>query len=267
MCLRLIPIGITLIFCGVVSAIGNSYFIIQSNHLNEKLGRLPIPITFFLVIYDMGKTHFGNIHYKFANKLGGSGSRHCAPTIGIAVSMIFSVICCIVAAKVEARRLGVVISHSLMDKPDDKIPMSIFWLLPQFVLLGAADGILETSLTYFLVDQVGPSMQGHIAHFGIGVTGMGQMGSVLAVYVAGKVSEKGGKTGWFQHTLNKSRLDKYYWTLAWLSAVNLGVYVVMVLLYSYQKSRIVEDQGALEEEDDNGTQGHFQDDAQCFCCC
>ncbi|XP_047309621.1 protein NRT1/ PTR FAMILY 5.5-like [Impatiens glandulifera] len=272
MCLRLIPIGITFIFCGVVSAVGNSYFLIQSNHLNEKLGRLPIPATLLLVIYDTGKTQFGKLYYKLANKLGGSGSRHYAPPIGIAVSMIFSVICCVVAAKVEARRLGIVISHGLIDKPDDKIPMSIFWLLPQFVLLGAVDGILETSLCYFLVDQVGPSMQGHIVHFGLGVLGMGHMGSVLAVYVVGKVSEKGGKTGWFQHTLNKSRLDKYYWTLAWLSAVNLGIYVVMALLFAYQKSRIGEDQEAVEEEEDQngegkGSQGPFQDDAQCFCCC
>ncbi|XP_047309625.1 protein NRT1/ PTR FAMILY 5.5-like [Impatiens glandulifera] len=272
MCLRLIPIGIIFIFYGVVSAIGNSYFLIQSNHLNEKLGRLPIPATLLFVIYDSSKTQFGDLYYKLANKLGGSGSRHYAPPIGIAISMIFSVICCVVAAKVEARRLGIVISHGLIDKPDDKIPMSIFWLLPQFVLLGAVDGILETSLCDFLMDQVGPSMQGHILQFAFGVLGMGHMGSVLAVYVAGKVSEKVGKTGWFQHTLNKSRLDKYYLTLAWLSAVNLGIYVVMALLFAYQKSRIEEDQEAPEEEEDenvggNGSQGPFQDDAQCFCCC
>ncbi|XP_047309620.1 protein NRT1/ PTR FAMILY 5.5-like [Impatiens glandulifera] len=272
MCLRLIPISLTFIFCGVVSSIGNTYFIIQANHLNDKLGRLPIPATALLAIYELGHTQFGKLYCKLVIKLSGSGSRHYASPIGIVVSMIFSVICCIVAAKVEARRLNVVISHGLMDKPDDKIPMSIFWLFPQFVLLGAFDGIFEISKAHFLVDQVGPSMIGHIVHLSVGVLGMGHMGSVLVVYIAGKVSERGGKTGWFQHTLNKSRLDKYYWTLAWLSAVNLGVYVVMALLFAYQKSRIEEDQVAPQEEENGngggmGTQGPFKDDAQCFCCC
>ncbi|CAL5420260.1 unnamed protein product [Camellia sinensis] len=260
--IRMIPLCTTFIFCGVVSAIGNTYFIEQANHMTHKLGKLSIPIVILLWFYDQGKQQFAKLYYKLAVKLGGSGARHYAPLIGVAVSMVFAILCCIIAAKVETKRLNVVRTHGLVDKPEERIPMSVFWLLPQFVLIGALDGILENSVEAILFDQVGPSMRTYAVHFGVGVTGLGYIGSVLSVYVAGKVSERGGKQSWFQDTLNHSRLDKYYWTLAWLTAVNLGLYIVVALFYSFRESE-------LEDEDApnyDPTSGPFEDNARCCCC-
>ncbi|CAL5422699.1 unnamed protein product [Camellia sinensis] len=260
--IRMIPLCTTFIFCGVVSAIGNTYFIEQANHMTHKLGKLSIPIVILLWFYDQGRQQFAKLYYKLAVKLGGSGARHYAPLIGVAVSMVFAILCCIIAAKVETKRLNVVRTHGLVDKPEERIPMSVFWLLPQFVLIGALDGILENSVEAILFDQVGPSMRTYAVHFGVGVTGLGYIGSVLSVYVAGKVSERGGKQNWFQDTLNHSRLDKYYWTLAWLTAVNLGLYIVVALFYSFRESE-------LEDEDApnyDPTSGPFEDNARCCCC-
>ena len=68
--------------------------------------------------------------------------------------------------------------------------------------------------------------------FSHGVIGAGTVGSVLSVYVVGKVSERGGRPNWFQDTLNKSRLDNYYWTLTVLSAINLILYVLVAWWYT-----------------------------------
>ncbi|XP_028064366.1 protein NRT1/ PTR FAMILY 5.5-like [Camellia sinensis] len=264
----MIPLCMTFIFCGVVSSIGNTYFIEQANHMNHKLGKISIPIVILLWFHDQGKQHFANLYYKLANKLGGSGARHYAPLIGIAVSMVFAILSCITAAKVETRRLNVVRTHGLIDKPEDRIPMSVFWLLPQFVLIGALNGILENSIVAIFIDQVGPSMRAYVIHFGFGVVGLGSIGSVLSVYVAGKVSERGGKQSWFQDTLNHSRLDKYYWTLAWLSAVNLGLYIVTALFYRFRKSELEDPQSELEDEDApnyQNTNAPFKDNARCCC--
>ncbi|THG16517.1 hypothetical protein TEA_009613 [Camellia sinensis var. sinensis] len=266
--IRMIPLCMTFIFCGVVSSIGNTYFIEQANHMNHKLGKISIPIVILLWFHDQGKQQFANLYYKLANKLGGSGARHYAPLIGIAVSMVFAILCCITAAKVETRRLNVVRTHGLIDKPEDRIPMSVFWLLPQFVLIGALNGILENSIVAIFIDQVGPSMRAYVIHFGFGVVGLGSIGSVLSVYVAGKVSERGGKQSWFQDTLNHSRLDKYYWTLAWLSAVNLGLYIVTALFYRFRKSELEDPQSELEDEDAphyQNTNAPFKDNARCCC--
>ncbi|XP_057498843.1 protein NRT1/ PTR FAMILY 5.5-like isoform X2 [Actinidia eriantha] len=262
--LHMIPLCATLIFCGVVSSIGNTHFIEQANQLNHKVGRLSIPTVILFLFYNQGKQQFANLYYKIANLLGGSRSRKYAPTIGIGVSMIFAILCCVTAAKVEIRRLDVVKSHGLIDKPDERIPMSIFWLLPQFILVGAPDGILESSISDLLINQVGPSMVRYAIHSALGVIGLGNIGGVLSVHEVGKVSERGGsRPSWFHDTLNKSRLDKYYWTLAWLSSVNLGAYIVVTAFYRYRELKLEDDQETPTYDE---SAGPFEDNAR-YCCC
>lgn len=89
------------------------------------------------------------------------------------------------------------------------------------------------------------------------------MGSVLSVYLVGEISGRGGKSSWFQETLNKSRLDQYYWTLAALAAANLVLYVLMSIWYAYNYLRSEDD----EALDDGETAELFDDNVQCCCCC
>ncbi|KAK0583785.1 hypothetical protein LWI29_003043 [Acer saccharum] len=260
--LRMIPICMTFIVMGVVSSIGLSYFIEQANHLNQKVGRLTVQLPILLWLYDIAKSKFAGVYVKFTNLLNSLGCRKYAPVIGIAISMILAILCCITAAKVEARRLGIVRNHNLIDKPEDKIPMSMFWLLPQFLLLGGFEGISETSISSFLIDQFPPLMCRYMVHIAIGLFGVGTMGGVLFVYVVGKVSERGGRSpSWFQHTLNKSRLDNYYWTLAALAAVNLVVFVLMAIWYAYRDGELEE----LEAPEFGETGESFDDNSNCCC--
>ncbi|KAK1561818.1 hypothetical protein Q3G72_001257 [Acer saccharum] len=260
--LRMIPICMTFIVMGVVSSIGLSYFIEQANHLNQKVGRLTVQLPILLWLYDIAKSKFAGVYVKFTNLLNSLGCRKYAPVIGIAISMILAILCCITAAKVEARRLGIVRNHNLIDKPEDKIPMSMFWLLPQFLLLGGFEGISETSISSFLIDQFPPLMYRYMVHIAIGLFGVGTMGGVLFVYVVGKVSERGGRSpSWFQHTLNKSRLDNYYWTLAALAAVNLVVFVLMAIWYAYRDGELEE----LEAPEFGETGEPFDDNSNCCC--
>ncbi|KAI9154256.1 hypothetical protein LWI28_023435 [Acer negundo] len=261
--LRMIPICMTFIVMGVVSSIGLTYFIEQADHLNRKGGRLSVPLPILLWLYDIAKSNFAGVYFKITNQLKESRYRKYAPVIGIAFSMILAILCCITAAKVEARRLGIVRDHNLIDKPEDKIPMSMFWLLPQFLLLGGFDGVSQTSVTSFLIDQFPPLMHRYMVHIAIGIFGVGTMGGVLSVYVVGKISERGGRSpSWFQHTLSKSRLDNYYWTLAALTAANLVVFVLVAILYAYRDGESEE----MEAPEFDETGEPFDDNSKCCCC-
>ncbi|KAL5740433.1 hypothetical protein ACOSQ2_029613 [Xanthoceras sorbifolium] len=260
--LRMIPICMTFIVMGVVSSIGLSYFIEQADHLNPKVGRVTVPLPILLWLYDSAKSQFTAVYVKFTNLLNELGYRKYAPVTGIAIAMILAILCCITAAKVEARRLGIVRIHNLVDKPEDKIPMSMFWLLPQFLLLGSFDGVSQTSVASFLMDQFPPLMYRYVVHIAIGIFGVGTMGGVLSVYVVGMVSERGGRPSWFQHTLNKSRLDNYYWTLAALTAANLVVFVLVAIWYAYRDGELEE----LEAPEFEETGEPFDDNSKCCCC-
>ncbi|XP_042486390.1 protein NRT1/ PTR FAMILY 5.5 isoform X2 [Macadamia integrifolia] len=166
--------------------------------------------------------------------------------------------------KVEARRINVITKHGLLDKPDETIPMSIFWLLPQFLLLGAMDGLARKGVEGFFHDQVPKSMRAYMVLFTEAVFGAGIIASVLSVYISNKVSKRGGRQGWFQYTLNRSRLDNYYWTLAALSAINLVFFAVVASCYSYKDGEIEDDEDDLSEDEE--TSAPYDDSASCCCC-
>ncbi|XP_059428693.1 protein NRT1/ PTR FAMILY 5.5-like [Corylus avellana] len=179
-------------------------------------------------------------------KLIEKGSRKCAAPVGNIVAMIFSILCCMTAAIVETRRLDVIKSHGLTDKPNEKIPMSMFWLLPQFLLLGALDGISHNilvdrdkisgfSIACFFNGEVPDSISSYLQIFSDSVFGIGIWGGVVLVCIVDKV-----KPSWFQKTSDKSRLDNYYWTLTVLSFITFVFSILVAIWYNYQHSAIEE---------------------------
>ncbi|XP_075510221.1 protein NRT1/ PTR FAMILY 5.5-like [Primulina tabacum] len=262
--IRMIPVWMTFILCGVVSALGFTFFVAQLEHLNPKVGRLKVPTVVLLWFFEQAQNQLAKLYIKFANYLAKSGLGKFSPFIGIAISMIVAILCCITAAKVEKHRLEVVQKHGLVDKPDERIPMTMFWLLPQFVLLGLFEGIFNCSAITFFVDQSPVSTQRYLPVFISAVFGVGILGSVLSVFLVGKVSERGGKMNWFQKNLNASRVDKYYWTLAWLMGINLVVYIVVALFYRYKESELEEEREAPEFA---GIEEPYDDNSRCWCCC
>ncbi|XP_057808087.1 protein NRT1/ PTR FAMILY 5.5-like [Salvia miltiorrhiza] len=260
---RMVPMWMTFIVCGIVAAIGDTYFVEQAGKLNRNIGTLRLPIQVLLLVRRSVKDHL-NIVVKWLLKCI---RRDISPSLGIALGMICSILCCITAALVERKRLSVVISHGLLDQPDAQIKMSVYWLLFQFVLLGGLESFLEKSVSAYYRDQSPRSMENYLVNFIQGVTGLGYMCSALSVYVVGKISERGGKTNWFQHTLNRSRLDRYYWVLTSLSTANLVVFVFVASFYRYKKPI-----GEGEEGPDAGggyTDGYIEGDQNrscpCFC--
>ncbi|KAE8686959.1 hypothetical protein F3Y22_tig00111027pilonHSYRG00597 [Hibiscus syriacus] len=214
------------IICGLVSAIGHTYFISQENHLKRK----KFPLLLLPYICDMSKSDYSNLYSSF----GSSSKYH--PPIGIGISMILAIICCIVASKVETKRLNEVARHGLFDKPDAEIPLSIAHLIPQFALLGALDGIFELSVVSFVKNQVPTTMSPYLTWLSEGIRGVGTVSSVPSVFVVGKLSQSDGKPSCFQDTLNRSRLDSYYRTLAFLVSVNLVFYSFVAYRFKFRDS-------------------------------
>ena len=174
--------------------------------------KLKVPLPIFKIFYDPVKDHFTDLYVKVAKKV--IPGKYVAPC-GINVAKLFFILCCIAAAKMKTMRLDVIRRHMSYDKTNEKIPMSIFLLLPQFLLTSALDKISEDTIDSYFTDQVPESVRCYLPFSLIGVIGAGTMGSALSVDVVGKISENGGKPSWFQDTLYKSILDNYYWTLTY----------------------------------------------------
>ena len=57
----------------------------------------------------------------------------------IGIGLLLSVFTMIIATLVERRRLDVAEDYGLLDDPTTTIPMSVFWLVPQYILFGILD--------------------------------------------------------------------------------------------------------------------------------
>ncbi|XP_027119841.2 protein NRT1/ PTR FAMILY 5.5-like [Coffea arabica] len=225
----MLPVWITCIICSVVTSVGNTYFVEQASHLNYKVGKLKFPDSTLLLLYEAAKMGFRRVYNCMKVAVG----RRYAPATGIALATICSALCCIFAAIVETHRIHVIRSDGLIDKPNEKIPMTVFLLVPQFFLLGGLDSFYENSVAAFLNDQSPPSMKKYLVYLNPGLSGLGIMGSVLSVHLVGKISEKGGNKSWFQHDLNESHLNYYYWVLAGLSAANFLWFLLTAICFPF----------------------------------
>ncbi|KAL3639489.1 hypothetical protein CASFOL_017396 [Castilleja foliolosa] len=111
--------------------------------------------------------------------------------------------------------------------------MSVFWLAPQFLIMGIADGFGLVGLQEYFYDQVPDSMRGIGIGLYLSVGGAANFLSSLMITLVDRVTEKNGES-WIGKDLNSSRIDCFYWLLAGINAVNLCIYAIVASRYSYK---------------------------------
>ncbi|KAG6697614.1 hypothetical protein I3842_09G209900 [Carya illinoinensis] len=243
---RMIPWWIIFIMCGVVSSIGDTYFLEQANNMQKgKVGGSKVPSFILLLFHNITKFVFSKLIAVVAKKLYGKGFGKSIFPIGVIAAMFFSVVCCVVAANVETRRLE--LSNEL-ENSNTEIPMSMFWLLPQYFFLAAIDGISDylcgdlekvsgySIACFCIAPKYSSSVSTYLRLCTNAAFGLGTVGSSISVQVADKFSEIGrnSTSSWFQETLNGSHLDYYYLTLAALSSINLVLCILVSIWYIHQ---------------------------------
>jgi len=147
----------------------------------------------------------------------------------IGVGMVLSVVAMVTAALVESWRLRV-----------PPVRLSIFWLLPQYVLLGISDVFTVVGMQKFFYTQVPASMRTTGIGLYLSVFGAGAFLSSLVITAADRASSLGGRASWFAKDVDGSRLDLFYWLLACIGAVNLQAsYALVAAKYSYKQTVVV----------------------------
>lgn len=131
------------------------------------------------------------------------------------IGMFLSVIAMIIAAITEQRRLQV-------SRQQDMSSFSIFWLLPQYILLGISDIFTVVGMQEFFYSEVPVRMRTMGIALYTSVFGVGSFLSAFLISVIEYLtsSEPGGGGNWFSDDMAQARLDKYYWFLAFSSAIS-----------------------------------------------
>ncbi|XP_031252812.1 protein NRT1/ PTR FAMILY 5.5-like [Pistacia vera] len=186
--LSIIPMWTTILVVGLVLSTGNTFFPKQGNDMKY--------------LDQFSKT---------------------AIQAGIWGGIVSSILCSSVGWQVEHRRLTIIgLSDTDPDYGNKTIPMSIFWLSPQFFLLGLTEGFIVTGLDEFTVDQFQDPWKEYVSEINEFVIGLGNFLSIL-FFQANK--------SLFRDTLNDSRLDMYYHRITIVSYVNMLFFFFIIYIF------------------------------------
>ncbi|KAL3717101.1 hypothetical protein ACJRO7_008646 [Eucalyptus globulus] len=230
--LNIIPIWLATLPFGICVAQSATFFIKQGTTLNRNVGGFLIPPASIYALAAIGMIISVTLYEKvlvpiLRHTTGSERGINILQRIGI--GMLFSVATMVAAAMVEHRRLAVVRQNPLTGS----MSMSVFWLAPQFLIVGFGDGFTLVGLQEYFYDQVPDSMRSLGIALYLSVIGAANFLSSLMITAVDRLTEQHGGS-WFGKDLNSSRLDKFYWLLAGMAAVNLIVYTLLARRYTYK---------------------------------
>ncbi|XBI13396.1 protein NRT1/ PTR FAMILY 5.1-like [Aegilops tauschii subsp. strangulata] len=133
---------------------------------------------------------------------------------------------------VEVRRMRVIREHPVRG-PHETVPMSVFWMLPQYVILGVGDVFNTIGVLEFFYDQSPEGMQRLGTTFYTSGLGVGNFLSSLLVTLVDRTTRATVGKSWIGDNPNDSHLDYYYVFLLVLSVANMALFVWVAMRYKY----------------------------------
>ncbi|KAI4968543.1 hypothetical protein ZWY2020_045873 [Hordeum vulgare] len=205
----------------------------QGGMTNTRLGKIHVsPATLFII-----PTIFQLIMLAVYDQFLVPFLRRCTGYVGgvthlqrVAIGFASMLLASVIAAIVEKKRKQVV------------VPMSLFWLAPQFFLLGVADVTSFTGLLEFFNAESPRGMKSIAIALLWCEVGLASLMSTLLVKTVNIATRHEQHGGWLEGTsLNNSHLDLFYWVVAILGLLGFFNYLYWAKKYVYQHNpRIVE---------------------------
>lgn len=237
--LRLFPIWGTCLGYAIVFSQSSTFFTKQGVTLDRSIGStfeippaslqsfISLSIVLSIPIYD-------RILVPIARAITGEPSG-ITMLQRIGSGLFLSFVTMVIAALVEMKRLETAREYGLVDKPNATIPMSIAWLIPQYLLFGIHEAFTMVGLQEFFYDQVPRELKSIGLALYLSIFGIGSFLSSFLISVIDNVTGGEGGQSWLSTNLNKAHLDYFYWLLAGLSAAAFAAYLWFARSYIYKR--------------------------------
>ncbi|KAJ4970485.1 hypothetical protein NE237_003584 [Protea cynaroides] len=236
--IRLLPILATGIIFSCVYAQMSTLFVLQGGTMDPHMGpnfEIPaaslsifdtISVLIWVPIYD-------RIIIPCVRKF--TGHKHGFTQLQrMGIGLFISIFSMVAATVLEVLRLRMVRTHNYYELTT--VPMSIFWQIPQYFLVGCSEVFTFIGQLEFFYDQAPDSMRSTCSALSLTTVALGSYLSALLVSIVTSITTKNGNPGWIPNNLNYGHIDYFYLLLAILSVVNLGVYILVARWYTYKKA-------------------------------
>nr|XP_043636528.1 protein NRT1/ PTR FAMILY 8.1-like [Erigeron canadensis] len=234
--IKLLPIWATGIIFSTVYGQMSNLFVLQGSYMDIYLNKFEIPpaslsifdtlsVLFWVPVYD-------RILVPVARKYTGNKAG-LTQLQRMGTGLVISIFAMLAAGILEVVRLGIVKRHNYYDYKH--MPMSIFYQVPQYFLIGCAEVFTFIGQLEFFYQQAPDSMRSLCSALSLTTVALGSYLSSLLVTIVTNISTKGGKPGWIPDNLNHGQLQNFFWLLAILSVLNFGAFLLISRWYTYKK--------------------------------
>ncbi|XP_043717728.1 protein NRT1/ PTR FAMILY 8.1-like [Telopea speciosissima] len=235
--IRILPIWASGIVFSAVYSQMSTMFVLQGNTMDPHIGpsfKIPsaslsifdtISVIFWVPVYD-------RIIVPLARRYTGHKNGF-TQLQRMGIGLVISVFAMLAAGIIEVTRLNMVRKHNYYDL--QYLPMSIFWQIPQYFLIGCAEVFTFIGQLEFFYDQAPDAMRSMCSALSLTTNALGNYLSTLLVTIITNVTTRHGSLGWIPDNLNRGHLDYFYWLLAVLSVLNFLVYLLIAKWYTYKK--------------------------------
>ncbi|KAJ8564662.1 hypothetical protein K7X08_001122 [Anisodus acutangulus] len=235
--MKILPIFACTIMLNCCLAQLSTFSVQQAATMNTKFGQLKVPpasLPVFPVLFIMLLAPiFDYFIIPFARKVTKTemGITHLQR---IGIGLFLSVVAMAIAALVEIKRKRVATEAGLLDfaKP---LPITFFWIAFQYLFLGSADLFVLAGLLEFSFSEAPFSMRSLATSLSWASLAIGYYLSTAIVSIVNSVTGNSKHQPWLSGgNLNHFHLDRFYWLMCILSALNFIHYLYWARKYKYR---------------------------------
>lgn len=241
--LRLVPIWATSLVYGIVFAQVFTFFTKQGKSMERTIfPGFDIPPASLQTINSLAVVLFSPVYDRIfvpiARAITGKPSG-ITMLQRIGTGIFISIFIVVFAAFIEIKRLNIAQEYGLVEDPNATVPMSIWWLIPQYFLFGVSEIFTMVGLQEFFYDQVPNELRSMGLALYLSIVGVGSFLSGFLISIIENLSSKNGDESWFCDNINKAHLDYFYWLLSGLSVVGFTFFIYFSKSYVYNNKGII----------------------------
>ncbi|XVF69737.1 hypothetical protein PTKIN_Ptkin11bG0105800 [Pterospermum kingtungense] len=226
--LKMLPIWLCTIIYSVIFTQMASLFVEQGDVMHSKLGDFHLPAAsmsaFDICSVLITTGIYRHILVPLTGRLSGN-PKGLTELQRMGIGLIIGMIAMIAAGVTEIQRL------KLVTPGVKKSSLSIFWQIPQYVLVGASEVFMYVGQLEFFNAQAPDGIKSFGSSLCMASMSLGNYVSSLLVNLVMEITARGDSPGWIPADLNTGHLDRLYFLIAVLTAVDFIIYVYCAKWY------------------------------------
>lgn len=244
---RLIPVWATTIIFWTNYAQMITFSVEQAGTMKRSLGSFEIPAGSLTVFFVLATLLTLAVYDRLIIPLikRWKGKPGLTSLQRIAIGQVIAILGMAAAALVERKRLHVAKSTG---EDDPTLPITVFWLIPQFFLIGSAEALIYAGQLDFFITESPKGMKALSTGLFLTTLSLGFFLSSLLVSVVKAATQTHGSQGWLADDINFGRLDCFYGLLTGLSALNFVAYLGGAAWFKKHKPKSVVEAETLADE-------------------